>query len=101
MIFTGLPRLTSTCVSGGKNRPPDGKIFENAPEAFMLMRAILLSEQWENEIAATRKRWQTGGARKHYRWQAEVMLQSVKLEDDEAEQLLNIPEISADLCNAA
>jgi hypothetical protein len=73
---------------------------ENA-EAFMVMRAHLLSEQWDNEIAATRKRWQTGGARKHYRWQAEVMLQNVKLEDDEAEQLLNIPEISADQCNAA
>ena len=72
---------------------------ENA-EAFMLMRANLLSEQWESEMATTRKRWQTGGI-KHYRWKAEDMLTSVKLEDEEAGELLKMPEISGDQSKAA
>lgn len=72
---------------------------ENA-EAFMVMRAHLLSEQWENEIAAARKRWQIGG-KKHYRWEAEPMLHNVKLEEEEPNQSLNMPEISADQSKVA
>ena len=66
----------------------------------MLMRANLLSEQWESEMATTRKRWQTGGT-KHYRWKAEDMLESVKREDEEVGELLKIPEISGNQSKAA
>ena len=73
---------------------------ENA-EAFMVMRANLLSEQWESEITATRKRRLTGGAKKHYRWEAEDILRNVKLEYEEAGELLKMPEISGDRSKAA
>ena len=73
---------------------------ENA-EAFMVMRANLLSEQWESEITATRKRRLTGVSKKHYRWEAEDILRNVKLEYEEAGELLKMPEISGDRSKAA
>lgn len=65
---------------------------ENA-EAVMQMRANLLSEQWDKEVAATRERWKTGGG-KNYKWEAEEILKSVKLENEEADQMLKTSEIS-------
>jgi hypothetical protein len=71
-------------------------------EAFMLMRANLLSEQWEAEVTALRQRRLSGAAQsRRYRWKAEDMLESVKLEEKEAAESLKIPEISADRSKAA
>lgn len=66
---------------------------ENA-EAMMLMRANLLSEQWDNEVEEARKRWKTGGG-KSYQWEAEDILKSVKPEYEGVDEMLKMPEISA------
>jgi hypothetical protein len=71
-------------------------------EAFMLMRANLLSEQWEAEVTALRQRRLSGAAQsRRYRWKAENMLESVKLEEQETAESLKMPEISVDRSKAA
>ena len=73
---------------------------EESAEAVMLMRANLLSEQWESEIARTRKQWQSGRCQR-YRWKAEDIFESVKLADEEEGELLKMPQTLDDQSHAA
>ena len=72
---------------------------ENA-EAMMVMRANLLSDQWDAEIKAVRERWKTGG-RDDYKWKAENILESVKREYFEENDVIKMSEISEVLSNVA
>ena len=64
------------------------------------MRANLLSEQWDEEVASVRERWKTGGG-KNYEWEAEEILESVKLESEKEDEMLNMLEISTNRGKAA
>ena len=66
----------------------------------MVMRANLLSDQWDAEIKAVRERWKTGG-RDDYKWKAENILESVKREYFEEDDFIKMSEISEVLSNVA